>query len=179
MILTGPKIEEEIAAGRISITPYNPTLVGSDSVDLHLHREVRYYTKMGDVLDMKKENRTAELLIHEDGTILQPNTVYLCRTVEHIATDHYVIAVGGRSGVARLGITVHQTAPFGHMGFSGTLTLEVVVTEPVRVYADVPLCQVFFFRTEGEPRLYKGTYQHQEAATPSRIWSRQNDRECA
>jgi dCTP deaminase len=170
MFLTGPKIEEEIAAKRIVIDPYDPALVGPNSVDIHLHREVKYYTKMQGVLDMKKPNRTASFTIGDDGYILNPGCVYLCCTVEWIETDHYVIAVGGRSSIARLGITLHQTAPFGHMGFKGRLTLEVAVIEPVRVYVDKPMGQIFFQRTEGEPRLYNGPYQNQQTALTPHFW---------
>lgn len=168
MPLTGPFIEGEIAAGRIGITPFDPHLVGPDSVDLHLHSEIRYYDT-GGPLDMRRENRTVGATIGPDGYTMQPGRLYLGRTVEFLETDHYMPVVEGRSSVARLGICVHQTAGFTHVGFRGTLTLEIVVVQPVTVYVDEPFCQVYFLRPEGEIRLYSGRYQGQVDATPSRL----------
>jgi dCTP deaminase len=119
---------------------------------------------------MKKQNPTATMTVGEEGLVLNPGTLYLCCTVEWIETDYHVVAVGSRSSVARLGIAVHQTAPFGHMGWKGRLTLEVSVVEPVRVYVDKPICQLFFMTTVGKPRLYNGTHQNQKTALPSMFW---------
>lgn len=42
-ILTGPKLREEIAAGNIEVTPYEPKLVGTNSIDLRLKPILRVY----------------------------------------------------------------------------------------------------------------------------------------
>lgn len=168
MPLTGPLIEAEIAAGRIEITPFDPRLVGPDSVDLHLHPEILYYDT-GGPLDMRKKNRMVSAIIGREGYLLNPGKIYLGRTVEVLWSDHHMAAVVGRSGIARFGLGVHKTAPFIHVGFRGTVTLEISVVEPLIVNVEEPICQVFFFRMEGEMRLYDGRYQGQESATPSRL----------
>ncbi len=173
MPLTGPFIESEIATGRIGITPFDPRRVGPDSVDLHLHHELRYYDTTDGPLDMRRENRTVTATIGSHGYLMQPGRLYLGRTVEFLETDHYMPVVEGRSSVARLGICVHQTAGFTHVGFRGTLTLEIVAVEPVVIYTDEPFCQVYFLRPEGEIRLYSGRYQGQVDATPSRLHLRE------
>lgn len=48
MILTGPKIREEVAAKRIDIEPYDEKLVGPNSVDLRLAPELRVYAMVID-----------------------------------------------------------------------------------------------------------------------------------
>ena len=56
--------------------------------------------------------------------------------------------VEGRSIYARLGLTVHQTAPSVKPGWSGQLTLEVVNNGPFtyRLYPKMYLCQLILER---------------------------------
>lgn len=182
MILTGPKIEDEYKNGRIRIDPLDPKLVGPNSVDLRLHNELRVYTTVrlghpstppehtGSVLDMQRDNETHRITMPKTGYLLHPGILYLGRTIEAIGSDHYVPIVEGRSSVGRLGIRVHQTAGFCDTGFHGTITLEIDVLHPVIVYPGVPICQAYFLRPDGPVRLYKGRYQDQLEATPSRFW---------
>ena len=196
-ILTGPKIREEIEAKRISIDPYQPERVGPNSVDLHIAPELRTYTWViedreadqwapassmssaawGGVmsgfkfnpLDAAAENSTASLTFPENGRVLKPGILYLARTVETIHTDHYVPIVEGRSSFGRLGLHVHVTAGFCDVGFCGTITLEMHVIHPLRIYHNVPICQVYFLKPEGAIQLYAGKYQGQHETTPSRM----------
>lgn len=187
MILTGPKIEECLADGTITIDPLGNNLVGPNSVDLRLHPEMRTYRKKapwdvalgvpgvtthplaGYPLDMRRDFGTMPLDIPEDGLVLQPNVLYLARTVETVGSDHYVPMVEGRSSCGRLGLQVHMTAGFCDTGFKGTITLEMTVVHPLRVYPNIPIAQVFFLRPEGKIRLYEGRYQGHTDATPSRM----------
>jgi len=193
----------------IEIDPYDPELVGPNSVDLRLgdsllmyragleqHQEYDEALKnigegidgMGSealsstqpriankfvashVLDMKAKVRTSyHVKIPEDGMILWPGILYLGRTVEVIGSSKFVPIVEGRSSVGRLGIHVHVTAGFCDIGFRGTITLEIHVVHPVRIYPNIPICQAYFLRPEGEIELYKGRYQDQVDPTPSRF----------
>ena len=121
------------------------------------------------VLDMKAENETHKLEIPEDGLILWPGILYLARTVETIGSNAFVPIVEGRSSVGRLGIHVHVTAGFCDLGFRGTITLEIHVIHPVRIYPGLPLCQTYFLEPRGEIELYKGRYQNQVEPTASRF----------
>lgn len=194
MILTGPKIEHEIAKGGIVIDPSNTDLVGPNSVDLRLHPELKVYDVVewppgsnpyeaqprhrhppaarpcpAGILDTRTQPGTTSLHIPETGVILWPGVLYLGRTIETVGSDTYVPIVEGRSSVGRLGIRVHQTAGFCDLGFLGTITLEIDVLHPVRVYPGLPICQAYFLTPTGAERLYTGRYQGQVEATPSRI----------
>lgn len=54
------------------------------------------------------------------------------------------------SSIARLGISVHLTAGFGDVGFHGHWTLEITAQKPVRIYADMPICQIYYTLTLGD-----------------------------
>jgi len=176
VILTGPKIEQLVADGKIRIKPYDKKLVGPNSVDLRLADELVVYVdpedpsgRNGPTLDMRTPSETQTYKITPYGFLLRPGTLYLGSTIETIGSEYYVPMVEGRSSCGRLGLQVHMTAGFCDTGFFGTITLEMTVVHPLRVYADTPICQVFFVRPEGEIRLYKGRYQGHTQPTPSRM----------
>ena len=52
--------------------------------------------------------------------------------------------------VGRLGIDIHATAGKGDVGFCNHWTLEISVSQPVRVYAGMPIGQLIYFKVEGE-----------------------------
>ena len=172
MILTGPEIECRIAQKEIEISPWDPRNCGPNSVDLRLHSEMKKYDLTATpraCLDMQGDNPTQDVRIPAEGLVLQPGTLYLGRTIEHIHTDIFVPQVEGRSSVGRLGMQIHVTAGFCDTGFNGTITLEITVVHPLRVYPEARVCQVGFTVPLGEIRLYKGRYQNQNEATASRF----------
>ncbi len=185
MILTGPKIEECLKDGTIHIDPLRENLVGPNSVDLRLHAEMKVYDgkyqgqltensaywppTSGEPLDMKDDHPTRDICMSNDGYVLERGVLYLGRTVETVGSDMFVPMVEGRSSCGRLGLQVHMTAGFCDTGFKGTITLEMTVVHPLRIYPGIAICQVFFLRPEGRIRLYKGRYQGHTDATPSKM----------
>lgn len=158
MMLTGPKIVEEINAARIFIEPFNPKQVNPNSYNLRLANKLLVYTE--DELDMKKDNPTKEIIIPEEGYVLQPGELYLGKTMETTWTDEYVPCLDGRSSIARLGIVVHICAGFGDIGFDGNWTLEITVSKPIRVYPGVEICQIYYQEAVGDKIYYEGKYHH-------------------
>lgn len=169
MILTGNEIRQRRANGDIVIEPYNPAQLGPNSYNLCLHPKMLIYTEA--VLDPKMRNRTHEITIPPEGYILKPGRVYIASTDEWTETYNLVPMLIGRSSVGRLGLAVHVTAGFGDIGFKGRWTLEMVATEPVRVYPGMKICQIYYHTVCGEILdEYNGKYTRQVAATPSRLW---------
>lgn len=180
MILTGPEINSQIFSDGIHVDPYDPKLVGPNSIDLRLGNKLLVYknvardfgfgfTSIPGILDMKKENQTVEFEIPEEGYALKPGVLYLGRTIETIGSEKFVPIVEGRSSVGRLGIHVHVTAGFCDIGFKGTITLEIHVVHPVIIYPNLPICQAYFLSPMGAIELYKGRYQGQVEPTASRF----------
>jgi dCTP deaminase len=142
MILTDHTITAEMNKGNIVIEPFNPANLGTNSYDLTLSNTLILYTER--VLDVRKKNPSAPIIIPEEGIVLQPNIVYLASTIEYTQTLRHVPILMGKSSLGRLGLFVHVTAGFGDVGFAGHWTLELVCVQPVRIYAGMKIAQIVY-----------------------------------
>lgn len=168
MILSGKEIEKRLNTD-IFIEPYNPTQLNPNSYNLKLHDRLLVYDN--DVLDMKTENTASELFIPEEGLLLETGKLYLGRTVEHTRTENLVPMLEGRSSIGRLGLFIHVTAGFGDVGFSGFWTLEIFCVQPIRIYPNVEICQVYYHDIKGEYENYKsGKYQNNNGIQTSLLY---------
>jgi dCTP deaminase len=153
----------------IVIDPFDPARLNPNSYNLSLHDELIIYEEV--VLDMRKPNRVRRLAIPAEGFELQPSQLYLGRTVERTETHNLVPMIEGRSSVGRLGLFVHVTAGFGDVGFCGYWTLEMFAVQPVRIYAGVPICQIFYHDIRGSFEEYASDkYQHNTDIQPSLLF---------
>ncbi len=148
MILTDQKILEEIKKGTIVIEPYRDDCMGTNSYDVHLGKYLATY--IDHVLDAKKHNLIEHFEIPPEGFILQPEVLYLGVTEEYTETHKHVPFLEGKSSVGRLGIDIHATAGKGDVGYCNTWTLEISVSQPVRIYAGMPIGQLIYFEISGE-----------------------------
>jgi dCTP deaminase len=69
---------------------------------------------------------------------------------------------------------VHVTAGFGDVGFCGYWTLEMFAVQPVRIYAGVSICQIFYHELCGEIEEYASKYQHNHDIQPSLLFKELN-----
>lgn len=148
MILSDQLILKEIEAGTIVIEPFKKECLGTNSYDVHLGKHLACYTNRE--LDAKKHNTIEHFEIPKEGFVLQPNTLYLGVTLEYTETHKHVPFLEGKSSTGRLGIDIHATAGKGDVGFCNTWTLEISATQPVRIYAGMPIGQLIYFVVEGE-----------------------------
>lgn len=124
-----------------------------------------------DLLDMKIPNKTKKIKIPEEGLILEPNRLYLGRTNEFTKTEKFVPMLEGRSSTGRLGLFIHVTAGFGDIGFAGYWTLEIFCVQPIKVYPNTQICQIYYHDILGEYDLYKsGKYQNNTGIQPSLMY---------
>jgi dCTP deaminase len=168
MILSGKEIEKRLNK-TIFIEPYNPAQLNPNSYNLKLHNRLMVYNN--DELDMKTENKAHELIIPEEGLLLETNKLYLGRTLEYTRTEGLVPMLEGRSSVGRLGMFIHVTAGFGDVGFAGYWTLEIFCVQPIRIYPGVEICQIYYHNLNGEYENYKnGKYQNNEGIQLSMLY---------
>lgn len=169
MVLSERDIRELIDAGQLLFRP--PLVekqVGTSSIDLHLGYNFAFYPNLaaglpanvGAIFTQTVDLRD-ELLVREfidrvrrdnnqrlgDGDYIEirPGAFLLAETLESFTLPNDLAArVEGRSIYARLGLTVHQTAPSVKPGWSGQLTLEIVNNGPFtyRLYPKMYLCQL-------------------------------------
>lgn len=174
MILSGKEILKHIGK-EIIIEPFDEKRINPNSYNLSLADELLIYDN--DILDMKKPNPATKIIIPEEGLLLQPNKLYLGRTNEYTRTDKFVPMLEGRSSIGRLGLFIHITAGFGDIGFSGYWTLEIFCVQPIRIYPNVEICQIYYHDINGEYDLYKsGKYQNNTGIQPSMLYKDFEDR---
>lgn len=169
MILSGREIKKQIEAGTIQIEPFDDKRLNPNSYNLRLHNELLVYTEP--VLDMKRPLATKTLTIPEAGLVLRPGCLYLGRTCEYTSSANYVPMLEGRSSVGRLGLYIHVTAGFGDVGFAGYWTLEIQCVQPVRIYAMVEICQIYYHTIAGDYQPYASDkYQNNRGIQPSLMY---------
>ena len=168
MILSGKEIEKRMGHD-IVIDPYDESRLNPNSYNLSLHHQLLVYQDQQ--LDMKRKNLTETVSIPTDGLLLKANKLYLGRTQEYTETRNLVPMLEGRSSIGRLGLFIHVTAGFGDVGFKGYWTLEMFCIEPVKIYAGVEVCQIYFHTIEGEHEDYtSGKYQGNSGIQPSLLY---------
>ncbi len=168
MILSGKSIHQQLGQN-IRIEPFRVEQLNPNSYNLRLHHELLAYDQP--TLDMKRENTAHRLSIPEEGLLMEKDKLYLGRTIEFTETHGYVPMLEGRSSVGRLGLFVHITAGFGDVGFAGFWTLEMFCVQPVRIYAGVQICQIFYHSIEGDYETYRsGKYQNNQGVQPSLLF---------
>ena len=168
MILSGKEIESRIN-DEIIIDPFDKNRINPNSYNLSLHNELIMYKNS--LLDMKKDNKVEKLKIPSNGLVLEANRLYLGRTVEYTETRNLVPMLEGRSSIGRLGLFVHVTAGFGDVGFKGFWTLEIFCIQPIKIYPNVEICQVYYHTLEGRHENYtSGKYQDNQGIQPSLLY---------
>ncbi len=172
MVLSGLAIKSQLGQN-IVIDPFDDSRLNPNSYNLTLHDELMVYEEV--VLDMRKANRVRRMVIPHEGLVLQPHQLYLGRTVERTETHNLVPMIEGRSSIGRLGLFVHVTAGFGDVGFRGYWTLEMFAVQPVRIYAGVAICQIFYHDIEGPFIEYSSDkYQGNTDIQPSLLFKELN-----
>ena len=154
MIISGLEIKNMLNK-EIFIEPFDDSRLNPNSYNLRLHNELLVYDSH--VLDMKVKNETKTISIPPEGLVLEPGIVYLGRTVEYTKTLNHVY--------------IHVTAGFGDVGFSGYWTLEISCIQPVRIYPNVEICQIFYHTILGDcSKMYKSKYQNNEGIQASKMY---------
>ena len=177
MILVDWQIRDRIGRGFIRIDPYDPKLVQPNSLDIRLGSHFVWYKPGDSIIDpYNQKTVTSEVEeTHAETFVLQPGQFVLAETLECIGLpDNIVATIEGKSSIARLGVTLHQTGGWIDAGFRGTITLEManVNSRPVKVHAGMPIGQLVFYTTERAEFPYfrkaDAKYLDQRQATLSR-----------
>lgn len=168
MILTGSKIASSVKNGDIIIEPFSSKNVTTNSYDFHLGNQITEY--VNHVLDPKKNNKTRDITLGENGLRLEPNKLYLGNTLEIIGSNKYVPIIRGKSSTGRIGLFIHITADLIDIGSINQYTLMLHATQPVYIYPGMPIGQVTFWSVKGDINvLYNGKYQGLNGPQPSQI----------
>jgi dCTP deaminase len=167
MILTGPEIEAQVQAGRITIDPFDRARVNPNSYN---------YSLGSDYIELDRSRRhdgdsarTVEPRpIPAQGLTLTPGHLYLCHTQERLGSAYYVTSLIGKSSMGRLGLFLQISADLGHQEQIHQWTLELRACLPVRIYPGMVIGQVTFWATKGKPLPKQGYYGRFDGPTPSK-----------
>jgi dCTP deaminase len=168
-MLTGNEIRKQVALKRIYIDDFCEKKLNPNSYNLSLHNTLMVYSSH--LLDAKGRNPMQSIKIPTTGYVLKPNELYLGRTMERTATNHFIPVLNGRSSIGRLGIAIHVTAGFGDIGFNNYWTLEIVCVKKVTIYPFMQICQICYYSPEGiVDNLYQGKYQNTNQINGSHLY---------
>jgi dCTP deaminase len=152
MILSDVEINKCRESGQIVIEPFRAECLGTNSYDVHLGPWLGTYRSP--VLDARAHNELDIFPVPAEGIVLEPGRLYLGVTEEYTETHAHVPFLEGKSSVGRLGIDIHATAGKGDVGFCNHWTLEISVSQRVRVYAGMPVGQLIYFVIQGSIQNY-------------------------
>jgi dCTP deaminase len=133
LILSRPDILSYLEEGKLRFDPpISIDQVAQVSIDLHLGRKfTEFKDPPGYIHSITVDRsifRSVDLWEHheEETFLLQPGHFVLAQTLERVTIPADLVGlVEGRSSWARLGVTIHLTAPKIDPGFNATITLEM------------------------------------------------------
>lgn len=181
MILTDREIQKLLKNGLISIEPKPPVeAYDSTAVDLTLDPLIRVFRTItpGLIIDPSApgykvteliRSATDPVTIGEQGWELSRGTLVLAWTKERVDLNFkgkVAARVEGKSGLARIGLGVHVTAPTIHAGFPGTIQLELVNHGPlpIKLRPRMAICQLIIETIKGTPsKAHKSQFAGQTA----------------
>lgn len=132
VILSDRDIIGELNKGSLRIIPLDDEKIQPCSVDMELASELK--TIDGKSID-----------ISHDSYHLKPKEFVLGSTNEYVEIPDYLCGqVDGRSSIARLGISIHQTGGYIDAGFRGNITLEIfnASDKAFELFMGQPICQL-------------------------------------
>ena len=167
-IISKSELNKLLKNKEIIITPMNPANISNASIDLTLGNKFRKYKLQKNKIhlsnDIDYRDYSYEIDVPDGDYIeINPGETILGYTKEKITLPGNICAfLEGRSRFARMGITVHITAPFMNPGISNCQMLEIFNASPFKLclYPNLIICQMIFIYTTSDSK-YAGKYKDQ------------------
>lgn len=178
-ILVDKQIREAIEGGLISIDPFDPSLIQSNSLDIRLgNTECRYVAPGYNCVINPADEAPRSVSRSVDKITLRPGEFLLVESMEYFKIPSNIVGiVMGKSSTGRLGVDV-ENAGLIDSGFEGTITLEMFNKTKSHTYSfpvGFPIAQVVFYSCEMVETAYNerttSRYIGQRGATPYRVKS--------
>jgi len=180
-VLVDYQLRSLINNGRLKVLPLMKGGIQSNSIDVRLNNhfatyDIRYATVELDPYS-EESTRLGLQQCTVDTITLMKGAFLLAETMEYIELpDDICATIEGKSSLARLGLTVHQTGGWIDCGFEGTITLEMTNENirPIKLTAGMPIAQLVFYQTNPAETPYNrkktAKYNKQSGATGSRFY---------
>lgn len=152
MMLSNEDIKKSLENGELIIEPFTPAIVKSAGITLHLDHTL-LKPKPGIIVDIKNKivPEYEEIVLEDDGEPykLAPGEFLLGATFEKVTVGSSLgFLIEGRSTLARVGLTIVQTAMLvypGHRNRPVTLELANHGPNPILLYPKMKIARVALF----------------------------------
>lgn len=168
MFLSDKDIKTEVADGAIVIKGYDENRVQPASYDILLGNKFLISNTEGlTAIDpVNKIYPTQREVTIKDGEpfILHPGSTVLGTSVDYFGSDKYLIQLGGKSSLARIGLIVHATAGIINPGHFLNITFELcnLNSLPIILRPGMRIAQITFSQLTSPPvKDYKTTGRYQ------------------
>jgi dCTP deaminase len=183
MFLSDVDIKKAIKSGEIVLTPFTPNRLQPASYDIRLGNKFIVNDESSThIIDPVKKiyAKTREIEI-KDGEefVLHPGMLVLGTSKEYFGSDEYLVQVGGKSSLARVGLMIHNTAGIINPGHFLCVTLELSNQNnvPIIIRPGMDIAQLTFSRltspTEGSykklGRFADNNWKHFTSATSRKV----------
>lgn len=157
MFLSDNDILKEIKAGEITVEPFVKERIQPASYDILLGNKFvvndEYQTQFIDP-SKKIYAKTKEVII-KDGEefILHPGVSVLAISKEFFGSNKYLVQVGGKSSLARVGLMIHNTAGLINPGHFLHITFELcnLNNVPIILRPGMEIAQLTFSKMSNIP----------------------------
>lgn len=164
MFLSDSDIHEAIKRREITLTPYDEGRLQPASYDILLgNKFIENEASSTHFVDPSRKiyAKTVEKVVRDDDPfILHPGVSVLGLSKEYFGSDHYLIQVGGKSSLARVGLMIHNTAGIINPGHFLNITFEITNQSniPIILRPGMEIAQITFSKLTSPTRQsYKKT----------------------
>ena len=150
MFLSDTDIEKAIQSKEIILDPFLPSRLQPASYDITLgNKFVENDASSTHFVDPSRKifAKTIERLVSDgDEFILHPGVSVLGLSKEFFGTEHFLIQVGGKSSLARVGLMIHNTAGIINPGHFLNITFEITNQSniPIILRPGMEIAQITF-----------------------------------
>lgn len=158
MFLSDLDILAAVKNGEITLEPFDEKRLQPASYDILLGNKFvvndEYLTHVIDPA-RKLYAKTREVEVEDGGEfILHPGVSVLGISKEFFGSDHYLVQVGGKSSLARVGLMIHNTAGLINPGHFLHITFELcnLNNVPIILRPGMEIAQLTFSKLSSQPR---------------------------
>ena len=157
MFLSDIDIKKEIRNGRIVLKPFDEAQLQPVSYDIRLGNKfiVNEESKTHLIDPAKKMYAKTREVVVKDGDefVLHPGVSVLGVSKEYFGSDHFLIQIGGKSSLARVGLMIHNTAGIINPGHFLCVTLELSNQNnvPIVIRPGMLIAQIMFSMISSPP----------------------------
>ncbi len=159
MFLSDVDIKKAVQSGEIVLEPFDASRIQPASYDIRLGNKfvVNEESETHIIDPVNKVYAKTREIVKKDGEefILHPGISVLGTSKEFFGSDHFLVQVGGKSSLARIGLMIHNTAGIINPGHFLNITFEITNQNnvPIIIRPGMEIAQITFSKLTSPPEL--------------------------